>query len=449
MIAQSAPTPAAPVRRLPGMRDLSDAACRRRLALQRRLAGYIRQYGYRMLDAPALEPTELFLRKSGGALAARMYSFTDPGSNAVSLRPEFTASVMRHYLESTAEPPDAGAARSAVARRQYAGPVFRYDPDNAAASGQFTQIGAELIGVAGIDADAELLTLAAGAVASLGINDYRLRLADLAVLDSVLDTVGLSERARSLIVANMNRIGDAAGRADLLRRAAELRIVAGGDLPPEEANLAAAVAGLPDAEAKAVLAGFMRWRNAAAGATLGQRTPGEIIDRLLHKLRGGDDPDALRRGLALAGRLAGVSGAPADALARLQAVAADAGARPEAVNRLGELAALVAAEPVLRGHLVINFALARGIAYYNGIIFDLVAGDAPEPGMGTAAGVVLGGGGRYDGLARALGAARATPALGFACTLETLLDAMPPDAMLPDNAPADDAPAADTDMDRE
>ena len=452
MIAQSAPAPtpapapAAPVRRLPGMRDLSDAACRRRQAVQRRLAGYIRQYGYQMLDAPALEPTELFLRKSGGALAARMYSFTDPGSNAVSLRPEFTASVMRHYLESAGESPgaDAGAARSAVARRQYAGPVFRYDPDNVAASGQFTQIGAELIGVAGIDADAELLTLAAGAVASLGINDYRLRLADLAVLDSVLDTVGLSERARSLIVANMNRIGDSAGRADLLRRAAELRIVAGGDLLPEEANLAAAVAGLPDAEAKAVLAGFMRWRNAAAGATLGQRTPGEIIDRLLHKLRGGDDPDALRRGLALAGRLAGVSGAPADAVPRLQAVAADAGARPEAVNRLGELAALVAAEPVLRGHLVINFALARGIAYYNGIIFDLVAGGASRTGP-AAAGVVLGGGGRYDGLARALGAARATPALGFACTLETLLDAMPSNAVLPDDAPADDAPAAATD----
>ena len=314
----------------------------------------------------------------------------------------------------------------------------------AAASGQFTQIGAELIGIAGTDADAELLTLAAGAVASLGINDYRLRLADLAVLDSVLDTVGLSERARSLIVANMNRIGDAAGRADLLRRAAELRIVAGGDLPPEEANLAAAVAGLPDAEAKAVLAGFMRWRNSAAGATLGQRTTGEIIDRLLHKLRGGDDPDALRRGLALAGRLAGVSGAPADAIARLQAVAADAGAPPDAVNRLGELAALVAAEPALRGHLVINFALARGIAYYNGIIFDLVAGGASRTGP-AAAGVVLGGGGRYDGLARALGGARETPALGFACTLETLLDAMPPNAMLPDDAPADDAPAAATD----
>lgn len=419
MIAPATPTTANPVRRLPGMRDVPAAASRRRQDVQSRLADFIGQYGYAPLDVPTLEPTELFLRKSGGALASRMYSFTDPGSNAVSLRPEFTASVMRHYLEmlhhleSTGESPDSGAARSAAARWQYAGPVFRYDPHNAAASGQFTQIGAELIGADGIAADAELLALAAGAVASLGISDYRLRLADLAVLDSVLDTVGLSERARAFIIANMNRIGDPAGRAHLLDRAAELRIVAGRELPPEEANLAAAVAGLPDNAARAVLSGFMQWRG---GATTGQRTPDEIIDRLLYKLRGGDDPDAVRRGLQLAGQLASVSGAPDDAAAQAQAVANAAGADAGAVNRLSQLVAMAAGEPTLYNHLAIDFTLARGIAYYNGIIFDLVHNG----------GIALGGGGRYDALARALGSRHDVPALGFACTLETLLAVMPP-----------------------
>ena len=417
MIAPAAPTAANPVRRLPGMRDVPAAASRRRRDVQSRLADFIGQYGYAPLDVPTLEPTELFLRKSGGALASRMYSFTDPGSNAVSLRPEFTASVMRHYLEmrhyqeSTGESPDSGAACSA-ARWQYAGPVFRYDPDNAAASGQFTQIGAELIGADGIAADAELLALAAGAVASLGISDYRLRLADLSVLDSVLDTVGLSERARAFIIANMNRIGDPAGRANLLDRAAELRIVAGRELPPDEANLAAAVAGLPDNAARAVLSGFMQWRGAA---TTGQRTPDEIINRLLYKLRGGDDPDAVRRGLQLAGQLASVSGAPDAAAAQAQAVANAAGADAGAVSRLSQLVAMAAGEPTLYNHLAIDFTLARGIAYYNGIIFDLVHNG----------GIALGGGGRYDALARALGGRHAVPALGFACTLETLLAVMP------------------------
>ena len=485
MIARSAAVSdfaaAAPVRRLAGMRDWSGDAGRRRRAVQGRLAGFIGQYGYEMLEAPALEATELFLRKSGGSLASRMYSFTDPGANAVSLRPEFTASVMRHYLETAGEGNGAGAVAGkgdgSVARWQYAGPVFRYDPEHAAGSGQFTQVGAERIGGAGaggddgVAADAELLVLAAGAVSAVGIGGYRLRLADLDVVDSVLDTVGLSERGRAFIVANMNRIGMAqAGIDALLRRASELRIVAGGALPADEANLAAAVSGLPDAAAREVLAGFMRWRVAgASGSPLGQRTPEEIVDRLLHKLRGGDDPDALRRGLTLAGRLASIGrgnigggsigrggggrdgirrdggigrdgfgsygggwdGRPAAAVAAIRAVADDAGAQPAAVDRLAELVALVSDEPALRGHLVINFALARGIAYYNGIIFDIVAGDGDGDGEGGPAGggvpggSVLGGGGRYDGLARALGSVRDVPALGFACTLETLLEAMP------------------------
>ena len=95
-------------------------------------------------DVPILESTELFLRKSGGDLASQMYSFNDPGSNAVSLRPEFTSAIMRHYLESTC-----AVDHDPVVRWQYAGPVFRYDlgnPPPADNSGQFTQVGAELIG---------------------------------------------------------------------------------------------------------------------------------------------------------------------------------------------------------------------------------------------------------------------------------------------------------------
>ena len=415
MIAPAFPAALEPVRRLPGMRDWPDPVSRRRNGVQRRLSDFIAQRGYGRLDAPLLEPTELFLRKSGGALAARMYSFTDPGSNAVSLRPEFTASVMRHYLETAPDIPADGPARW-----QYAGPVFRYDPYNSAASGQFTQVGAELIGAADITADAELLALAAGIPAELGISDYCVRLADLDVLDSVLDTAAISERARSFIIANINRIaGGADGIDALLRRAAELHIIAGGPLAADESDLAAAVAGLSDDEARSVLAGFMRWRD-AAGSPLGRRSPDEIIGRLLHKLRGGDAPEALRRGLTLAARLASINGPPGAAVAQAQAVIAAAGADTAAVSRLDALVGLLESDANLRGRLRINFALARGLAYYNGIIFDLARERA-----GGGGGVALGGGGRYDALARALGGPTDVPALGFACTLETLLEAMP------------------------
>ena len=410
MIAATIPSTPSPVRRLPGMRDLSDDACRRKQAVERRLSDAISRYGYRPLEVPLLESTELFLRKSGGDLASQMYSFADPGSNAVSLRPEFTSAIMRHYLEIAAD-----SAANPVLRWQYAGPVFRYDlghPPPADHSGQFTQVGAEL------------LSLAADVPAELGINDYRLRLADLDVLDSVLDTVGLSDRARAFIIANMNRIGDSPDNlAATLRRADELHIVAGRELHNEETDLAAAVSGLTDDAARAVLSGFMRW-NSSPDTPLGRRSPDEIVDRLLRKLRGGDASDAIERGLALAGKLAGVRGQPADALQQARAIVSASGADSAAIDRLAELVELVDSDTSLAGRLVIDFSLARGIAYYNGIIFDVTHGSDNT---------VLGGGGRYDALALALGGADAVPALGFAYTLESLLSAMPSDTIpLPD-----------------
>ena len=412
MISAAPPVRPNPVRRLPGMRDFDAGARQRKQDVERRLADFIGLFGYSTLEVPVLEATELFLRKSGGDLASQMYSFVDPGSNAVSLRPEFTSAIMRHYLEINED-----GDEPAIVRWQYCGPVFRYDTGSAADTGQFTQVGAELVGSNSILADAELLTLAAGIPAQLGIPDYRIRLADLDVLDSVLDTVGLSDRAREFIVANMNRIGEGSDSlASTLQRAAELHVVSGIGLPEEEKHLAVAVNGLPDGAARSVLAGFMRW-NTSADMPLGRRSPDEIVDRLLRKLRGGDASDAVERGLALAGQLAGVKGDPAQALPQAQSIVAAAGADTRAIDRLIDLTALVSEDPAVSQRLEIDFSMARGIAYYNGIIFDIVRGDSA---------VALGGGGRYDALARALGGAASVPALGFACTLEALLAAMPP-----------------------
>ena len=394
------------------MRDLDAAACRRVEAVVSKLAESIGRYGYERLDVPILESTELFLRKSGGELASQMYSFGDPGSNEVSLRPEFTSAIMRYYLEGVSE-------SDGVVRWQYSGPVFRYDlgnPPPAVNSGQFTQVGAELIGSDSILADAELVSLASEIPDQLGISDFRLRLADLDVLDSVLDTVGLSDRAREFIVANMNRIGDSSDNlAATLRRADELHMISGRGLHDEEAELAEAVAGLPEGLARSVLAGFLQW-HASPQIPLGRRSPDEIVDRLLRKLRGGDAPDAIERGLNLAGQLARVKGSPEQALGQVRSVALSAGANAGPYERFAELVALVGEEPAVAGRLEIDFSLARGIAYYNGIIFDVVHG---------ADGIALGGGGRYDALALALGRSDPVPALGFAYTLESLLEAMP------------------------
>ena len=383
------------------MQDLSQESWRQKRELQDRLLVLFGNYGYSCLETPILEPTELFLRKSGGELASRMYSFTDAGSNSVSLRPELTAQIMRHYLEHSSE-------MQLPARWQYSGPVFRYEPSETDGTGQFTQVGAELLGSAAILADVELLGLAAAVPAQLGITGSRLELADLDVLHSLLDSVGLSERARSFIIGSVPLLRQ--GREAVpaaMERAKRLNLT--GLSTTEENHLGRAVKELEDEQARRVLKGLMQW---SASDQLGQRDPEEVVERLLRKVRGTDDESSLKRGLEVASDLAGVRGEPGSAMEAVRAVLRDAGADTTPWDRLGEVLDLLSTEPGLAGTVELNFGLVRGLAYYNGLIFEISHPQWPSG---------LGGGGRYDGLARALGSPEPVPALGFAFNLEALL----------------------------
>ena len=155
-------------RRLPGMTDLVEDELELLDGTQRALQLCLTRHGYRMVDTPMLEPTELFLRKSGGELASQMYSFVEPGGHRVSLRPEFTSAVIRLFI-------DRSEAAVLPVRWCYAGPVFRHDARGAAESPrQFTQVGAELIGAAGPYADAEVMGLACQGLTGVGLDGLRL-----------------------------------------------------------------------------------------------------------------------------------------------------------------------------------------------------------------------------------------------------------------------------------
>ena len=393
------------VSRLQGMNDLSEDAWRQKLVLQERVYELLRSYGYQYLETPVLEPTELFIRKSGGQLASQLYSFTDAGSNSVSLRPEITSPIMRHYLENSTN-------IQLPARWQYCGPVFRFDTSHPGASGQFTQVGAEFLGSSEIAADVELLSLTVDLPAKLGLDGWSLKLADLDVLDSLLDSIGVSERARSFIIQSMPYLSN--GRSmvpKFLEQGRHLHLVGtpNGPVESEDAALRQAVEGLNDIQAKSVLLGFLRWNSADQ---LGQRTPEDVVERLLHKIKGADNEDKLRQGLELASDLAAIKGEPVSALAAVKAILASAGANQDSVDRLAKVVEEMSNRAGTKGQISLDFSLVRDLAYYNGVIFEV----SHPSWSGT-----LGGGGRYDTLSKALGASNAVPALGFAYNLDALV----------------------------
>ena len=139
-----------------GTRDLlPDESARWRVA-EERARGVLERYGYGEVRTPMFEDFELFARTSGESsdvVQKEMYRFTDLGERELALRPEFTAGVMRAYLEHGL------GGRARVHRLWSMGPVFRYGRPQKGRYRQFSQVNCELVGSAAPGADVEMIAL--------------------------------------------------------------------------------------------------------------------------------------------------------------------------------------------------------------------------------------------------------------------------------------------------
>jgi histidyl-tRNA synthetase len=137
-------------------------------------------YGFAEIRVPILEKTELFCRSIGDAtdiVEKEMYSFVDKGDNAVTMRPEGTASVMRAFIEHKLY------AQDPVAKLYYLGPMFRYERPQKGRYRQFHQIGAEVTGVTAPAVDAQVLTMLCHFFAELGLTEPSLQINSLGCPD--------------------------------------------------------------------------------------------------------------------------------------------------------------------------------------------------------------------------------------------------------------------------
>jgi len=133
-------------------------------------------YGFSEIRVPVLEKTELFARSIGDAtdiVEKEMYSFVDKGGNAVTLRPEGTAGVIRSFIEHKLH------AADQVAKLYYMGPMFRYERPQKGRYRQFHQIGVEVAGVSEPKIDAQVLTMLCHFFAELGLTEPRLQINSL------------------------------------------------------------------------------------------------------------------------------------------------------------------------------------------------------------------------------------------------------------------------------
>jgi len=139
------------------------------------------RYGFHRASTPIVEPTELFARSIGEAtdiVEKEMYTFQDRNGKSLSLRPEGTASLVRAYVENQVYGVDP------VAKWIYMGPMYRYEQPQKGRNRQFSQLGAEVFGVAAPEQDAEIMAMAWAFFCELGLEqDVRLELNTLGDLE--------------------------------------------------------------------------------------------------------------------------------------------------------------------------------------------------------------------------------------------------------------------------
>lgn len=130
-----------------------------------------RDYGYHEIRTPLFEQTELFQRSVGEAsdiVSKEMYTFIDRGNRSLSLRPEGTAPVLRAFVENHL------AQTSPIHKLFYLAPMFRYERAQAGRYRQHHQFGAEVIGYASAEQDAELIDLLYTLYQRLGLQNLTL-----------------------------------------------------------------------------------------------------------------------------------------------------------------------------------------------------------------------------------------------------------------------------------
>ncbi len=144
--------------------------------LEERLRQLMRRYGYRNMRTPIVEPTALFVRGLGEVtdiVEKEMYSFEDRlNGEQLTLRPENTAGVVRAAVENS-------LLYDGGKRLYYMGPMFRHERPQRGRYRQFHQFGAEALGFAGPDVDAELIAMACDLWAELGLDGIALEINSL------------------------------------------------------------------------------------------------------------------------------------------------------------------------------------------------------------------------------------------------------------------------------
>jgi histidyl-tRNA synthetase len=151
-----------------GTKDILPQEVRKWQKVERVAKAVFELYGYREIRTPVFEATELFKKGTGETsdiVIKEMYTFVDKGGRSLTLRPEYTPSVVRAIIDNRLN------LKPSPMRYYFIGPMFRYDKPQKGRYRQFHQADIEVFGEMDPAVDAEIVEMALALLGRLKVKD--------------------------------------------------------------------------------------------------------------------------------------------------------------------------------------------------------------------------------------------------------------------------------------
>ncbi|MBQ9118929.1 MAG: ATP phosphoribosyltransferase regulatory subunit [Lachnospiraceae bacterium] len=186
-----------------GVRDIYNAECEKKMLLEHRLHHRLHLYGFQDIQTPAFEFFDIFNEERGTVSAKEMYRFFDREGNTLVLRPDMTPSIARcmakYYRDETMP-----------VRFCYAGSTFINNSSYQGKLKEATQLGAELINDASVEADAEMLALTVECLLDAGLTKFQVEVGHADFFRGLMEEAGFNaveEEELRVLIENKNMFG--------------------------------------------------------------------------------------------------------------------------------------------------------------------------------------------------------------------------------------------------
>lgn len=186
-----------------GVRDIYSIEYGKKYVLEDKLQHVFHLYGYQDIQTPMFEYFDVFGKEIGTTPSNELYKFFDRDGNTLVLRPDITPSIARvatTVYERELKP----------IRLCYKGNTFVNHSNYLGKLRENTQLGAELIGVDSVEADAEMIAMAVESLKEVGLNDFQIHIGNVGFFEGLIKETGLNEEDELLLrelIHNRNYFG--------------------------------------------------------------------------------------------------------------------------------------------------------------------------------------------------------------------------------------------------